>query len=150
MKKKNRLYFDVNSTTPEIWGQNKIKIPFGNPSSLYYEGQEAKICLESARSKLSECLECEASQLIFTSSATEANNQVLFSALFKQLQDKKKKHILISEIEHSSILKTALFLKTLDLEIDFVPVDKFGIIQLQTLKKYMNMLKMKLILLIFF
>ena len=74
---------------------------WGNPSSLYRCGSEARRVVESSRSAVSNWLGSESSQVIFTSGATEANNLAIHSAL---LSAPKKRHIVTSEVEHSSVL----------------------------------------------
>lgn len=133
MKKNKRLYFDINATTP-FFERSKIKTYFANPSALYQESQDAKYILESSRSALANLLGCDASNLIFTSSATEANNQVLMSILFHQLQFGRPCHVILSSIEHSSLIKAAQFIQKMGVDISFLPVDKTGRVSIDVLK----------------
>lgn len=133
MKKNRRLYFDINATTP-FFERSKIKTHFANPSALYQESQAAKYLLESSRSTLANLLGCDSSNLIFTGSATEANNQVLMSVLFHQLQTGLPSHVILSSIEHSSLIKAAQFIQKMGVEISFLPVEKTGQISLDLLK----------------
>jgi len=133
MKKNRRLYFDINATTP-FFERSKIKAHFANPSALYQESQDAKCLLESSRSVLAALLGCDASSLIFTGSATEANNQVLMSVLFHQLQSGQTCHVILSSVEHSSLIKAAQFIQKMGVEVSFLPVDKEGRISIEALK----------------
>lgn len=103
---------------------------YGNPSSLHKKGDKVLKELERARVKFSRKLGCKASEIYFTSGASESNNIVL-----KGLRKLGNKKILISAIEHPSIKETAEFLKNLGVEVLEIPIDRSGFIDLDFLKK---------------
>ncbi len=127
-----RIYFDNASTTQidkkALEEMNKIqKKIYANSSSLHSMGKEALEELEKARKKTAKILGCKPKEIYFTSSGTESNNTALKGT------DKKK--LIVSKIEHPSVLRTAEFLKTKGKEVYFNSVDKTGTIDLNELKK---------------
>lgn len=103
------LYFDHNATAPlhpvaaEAWIHASNQF-VGNPSSLHRLGRRADTALENARGRLAAVLGCDASQIIWTSGATESNNLALHHLAAKNSQSEAW----ISEIEHPSVLETAM------------------------------------------
>ncbi len=106
---------------------------YGNASSLSSFGVEAKQALEQARETIARLMGAKATELVFTGSATEANNLALKGHAFKE--GKSKCHIAISEIEHSSILNTARWLETQGVRVTFLPVDKYGLLKIAQLEE---------------
>lgn len=112
----DRIYLDYAATTPvdEVVVKEMQKYYlrknglYGNPSALHSFGQTAFKALEQARTEIAHILEVHHSEILFFSSATEVNNFVLRSVVKKYTQkEKRKPHIIISAIEHPSILETA-------------------------------------------
>ncbi|MCQ2419810.1 MAG: cysteine desulfurase NifS [Clostridia bacterium] len=100
---------------------------YGNPSSLYSFGQQAKEALESARSRVAGCLGCEAREILFTSGGSEADNQAILSAA--RLGEKRgKKHIVSTAFEHHAVLHTLEKLKKQGFEITLLDVHENGIV----------------------
>lgn len=100
---------------------------YGNPSSLYSFGQEAKEALENARERIASVLGCEPREITFTSGGSEADNQAIFSAA--RLGEKKgKKHIISTAFEHHAVLHTLEKLKKQGFEITLLDVHKNGVI----------------------
>tara|TARA_Y100000591_G_C21841563_1_gene705956 strand:- start:1908 stop:3053 length:1146 start_codon:yes stop_codon:yes gene_type:complete len=136
------IYCDHNATTPV---HSQVKEAFidavslyGNASSLYSLGRQAKEAIELSRQRIVDFIQCQPDQLIFTGSGTESNNQVL--KYFSDLRQYSKEpvHILISAIEHSSVNVTMEYLRSYGVEYDVIPVDQDGYINLaqyQTLFK---------------
>jgi cysteine desulfurase len=107
---------------------------FANPSSLHCEGDEATDALVEYRRKVAEFINApDPSSIIFTSGATESNNLALIGAAMRY--KKKGNHIIISEIEHISILNIAKYLERQGFEVSRVPVDQYGIIRLDKLER---------------
>ncbi len=103
---------------------------FGNPSSVHIEGQRASKAIENARVQVAELIGVDLKdRIIFTSGATEANNLALMGFAFRNRR--KGNHIIVSKVEHLSILNTAKYLQKQGFEITQVPVDKFGIIDIK-------------------
>jgi len=110
---------------------------FANPSSLHCEGDEATDALMEYRRKVAEFINApDPSSIIFTSGATESNNLALIGAAMRH--KKKGNHIIISEIEHISILNIAKYLERQGFEVSRVPVDQYGIIRLDKLERLVS------------
>ena len=100
---------------------------FGNPSSLYMIGQEAKDRLEEARATVAGIINAQPREVLFTSGGSEADNQALLSAAkFGEL--KGKKHIISTAIEHHAILHTLKKLEKQGFEVTYLPVGTRGIV----------------------
>ena len=97
---------------------------FGNPSSLYDFGQQAKMNLDAARAKVAACLNAKPEEIVFTSGGTEADNWALKGVA--ELRGKKGKHIITSAIEHHAVLYTAQYLEKQGFEVTYLPVDSLG------------------------
>jgi len=107
---------------------------FGNPSSLHNYGYRATKALEEARMKVAEFINAPSpDNIIFTSGATESNNLGVIGAALRQ--KRKGDHVIISEIEHISILNIAKYLERHGFRVSRVPVDRFGIINLKKLER---------------
>ncbi len=107
---------------------------FGNPSSLHNYGFHATNDLEEARQKIAEFINAPNSDnIIFTSGATESNNLGIIGGALRN--KKKGNHIIISEIEHISILNIGKYLEKQGFRVSRVPVDRFGIINLGKLER---------------
>ncbi len=136
------IYLDYQAAKPvdvrvvsemTIYFNNK----FANPSSLHCDGDEATDALIESRQKIADFINApNTSDIIFTSSATESNNLALIGSAMRN--KKKGNHIIISEIEHISILNIAKYLEREGFKVSRVPVDQFGIIKLEKLEKLIN------------
>jgi cysteine desulfurase len=114
-----------------------MKVSYGNPSSLHVAGQEAKRALDEARIKVAELINAEkAESIIFTSGATESNNLAIKGAANRN-KDRGTK-IITSSVEHMSVVNPVKFLTTKGFEAVFLPVDKFGTLDLGSLEKELN------------
>lgn len=100
---------------------------YGNPSSLYEIGQEAKEALETAREDVAAAIHASPREIIFTSGGSEADNQALISAARNGLK-KGKKHLVSTAIEHHAILHTLKKLEQEGFEVTLLPVDESGIV----------------------
>jgi cysteine desulfurase len=128
---------DYAATTPVDSRVLKAMLPyfskkFGNTMSLHSFGQEAKKALEDSREAIAELMNAEASEIIFTSSATEANNHALKGVAFANRE--KGKHIIVSKIEHHCVLESARWLEKQGFEVTYLPVDKYGLVNLGELE----------------
>ena len=114
-----------------------IKERYGNPSSLHTMGQDVKQALEDARDKIAQLINAEKSDtIIFTSGATESNNLAIKGAANRN-KDKGTK-IVTSSIEHMSVLNTVKYLTTKGFQAGYVPVDKYGTLDLESLERELN------------
>jgi cysteine desulfurase len=135
------IYLDHNATTPidadaaEVMTLY-IRSEFGNPSSGYDLGLRAKEAVEKARKEVSDLINCKAGELIFTSGGSESNNMVLKG--ITGLDTLKGKHILTSSIEHPAIINPAMYLMELGADVTFLPVDKYGMVNPDDVRKSIN------------
>ncbi|MCX7792903.1 MAG: cysteine desulfurase [Thermodesulfovibrionales bacterium] len=133
-----RCYFDHVATNPLDPRVFETMIPyfkeeFGNPQSVYDLGLRAKEAIEKARQQVASLINCKPSEIIFTSSGAESNNFALRGiALAKQNEGK---HIIVSKVEHHSILNSARFLEKNGFTVTFLPVDKYGMVDPDAVKK---------------
>jgi len=132
------IYLDHASSMPVDPRVIDFAKPFlaeaGNPSSLYEFGQTAKQAVEEARSKVADLVNAESEKtIVFTGSATEANNIGIRGTAFRNI--KEGKEILASAIEHISVINPMRDLVKNGWSFNQVPVDKFGIVDLDSLKK---------------
>ena len=123
------IYADYAATTPLSKAARQAMEPyfgerFGNPSSLYAFGQEAKTDLEAARADIARCLNARPEEIYFTSGGSEADNWALKGAA--ELRSKKGKHIITTAIEHHAVLYTAQYLEKQGYEVTYLPVDELG------------------------
>ena len=124
-------YFDHLTAAPVLPEVREAMLPwlgerYGNPSSLHTRGQSAKEAGEAAREQLASLIGGQASEVIFTSCGTEANNLALKG--LTAANEKKGKHILTSAVEHISVLSAAKALKRAGFTIESVPVDKYAMV----------------------
>ncbi|MFC2059269.1 cysteine desulfurase family protein [Chloroflexota bacterium] len=125
-----RIYLDNAATTrmlPEVLEAMLpyLKDGYGNPSSLHSWGDEARTAVDEARAKVAELVGARPDEIIFTSSGSEANNLAVKGlALARQ---EKGKHIVVSAIEHFSVLHSVRTLEKLGFKATQVPVDKYGL-----------------------
>ena len=106
---------------------------FGNPSSLHRIGDQATHTLAQCRQAIADFVKAEADEIIFTSGATEANNQALIG--FATRNRNKGNHVIISEIEHISLHNISKYLERSGFNISKVPVDQYGRISIEKLKE---------------
>jgi len=136
--KKKKIYLDYAATTPVDPRVLKAMLPyfsekFGNSMSLHSFGQEAREALEESREVVAKLMGALPQEIVFTGSATESNNLALKGVA---LANKSKgNHIIISQIEHPSIMETAKWLESQGFEVSRVSVDKYGLVDPQKIKK---------------
>lgn len=126
-----RVYSDNISTTPLHPEVREAMMPFlgqlfGNPSCIHEWGDAPREAMETARQQVAQLIGASADELIFTSCGTESNNfAVKGLALAHQ---NKGKHVVLSAIEHFSVLHSAKTLEKWGFEVSLVPVDKYGVV----------------------
>jgi cysteine desulfurase len=136
-----RVYMDYAATTPVDPRVVEAMAPYytaiyGNASSINAFGIEAKRALEKARSAIADSMKAEPDELIFTGSATEANNLVLKGHAFHE--GKKKTNIAISTIEHDCVLNSARWLEKQGFKVTYLPVDKHGLLNMTKLEEVLK------------
>jgi len=122
-----RVYFDNNATSPVLPEVFEAMRPyfaehFGNASSIHHHGQETRAAVERARASVAALLGCRASEIVFTSGGTEADNLALFGLLASG------DHLITSTIEHHAVLNSSKHLETGGCEATYVPVDGHGLV----------------------
>jgi len=127
----DRIYLDFNATTPlapEVIAAMRpyLEEGFGNPSSLHWAGLPARDAVERARSQVASLLGCDATEIVFTSGGTEANNSVLQSLFFSRHASNQPFHVITSQIEHPAVLEPCRFIESLGADVTYLPVDRFG------------------------
>lgn len=130
------VYLDHAATTPmfdaAIEAMNSSLRKLGNPSSLHTEGRSTRKDVEDARESIAKAIGCQASEVIFTGSGTEANNAAIKGLFWHS----DKKVILLSSIEHHAVLDPAHWLAEHEgAEIIEIPVTANGVIDLDFMKK---------------
>lgn len=123
------IYLDHNATTPVHPKALKAMLPFfkkgfGNPSSYHMAGREARAAVERARQTIARLLGVSPCEIIFTSSATEADNLAL-RGVAQAMRDKRR-HIITSSVEHHAVLKTCRSLEKEGWHVTYLPVDAQG------------------------
>lgn len=133
------IYLDHNATTPVDKRVLEKMLPYfcevyGNPSSIdHRHGHKAKQAVDEARQTIAKLLGCrKESEIIFTSGATEANNLALVGA-YRRMREKGR-HIITSPIEHPAVLDTLRYLEKEGAEVTFLPVDSYGVVDIDALK----------------
>ena len=131
------VYLDYSATTPVKEEVLKEMIPyftekFGNPSSLYDKGLEAKAAVDHAREQLAALINADPKEIYFTAGGTEADNWSLMGVADK-LKDKGN-HIITTKIEHHAILHSCEFLEKHGYEVTYLGIDKNGRISLEELE----------------
>ncbi len=127
------IYFDHAATTPVDPRVLEAMLPYfseryGNPSELHRLGREAHGAVDEARAKVAAALGAGEKEIVFTSGGTEADNLALFGYLSRF----QPGHLIVSAIEHPAVLETARALNRLGWDVDFVPVDGDGVVDLDS------------------
>jgi len=122
-----RVYLDNNATTPLLPEVFEAMRPyfaerFGNASSIHHHGQETRAAVERARDSVAGLLGCRASEVVFTSGGTEADNLAI-SGLARAGD-----HVITSSIEHHAVLNVCKHLEEAGCEVTYVPVDGRGLV----------------------
>jgi cysteine desulfurase len=136
-----KIYMDhvaTNPLHPEVLDAMLpyLKENYGNPLSLYKLGMIAREGIENARASTAALINAKSKEIIFTSSGAEANNFALKGIAFA-LQNKGK-HIIVSKVEHHSILNSARFLEKQGFVVTYLPVDNHGLVNPEDVKKAIN------------
>lgn len=138
-----RIYLDYASLTPidpkVLKVMEKYSGPeFANPSSWYREGVAAKNALQSAHKTVADFLHAHPDEIVFTSGGTESNNIAILGAIEAANKNgvaHKDMHVIVSEIEHSSVLETLEHLKILGVAVDLLKVNEKGLVSPKELKE---------------
>lgn len=128
------VYADNAATTAVSEEVLEAMLPFykeayGNPSSLYGLGQEAKAKLEEARAAVARCLGAKPQEIFFTSCGSESDNWAIKGAAYAQLKKHGKNHIITSAFEHHAVLHTCQALEKEGFTVTYLPVHRDGLVR---------------------
>jgi len=134
----SKTYLDYAATTPcdpKVVRAMSVylKKDFGNPSSIHGFGQRASMALGGARQSLAEFLNCDTEEIVFTGSATEADNLAIFGTV--RASKVPQPHIITSQIEHPAVLESFRELEKRGVKVTYLPVGADGVLQAVELKK---------------
>jgi len=126
-----KIYFDHAATTPVHPRVVEAMLPylqeqFGNPLSLHSFGEGPREAVEEARARVAELIGARPDEIYFTASGSEANNMAVKGVAL--MNREKGRHIVVSAIEHQSVLNAAQTLEKLGFEVATVPVDRHGLV----------------------
>lgn len=133
-----RIYLDHAATTPTHPEVIKAMLPyfsnaFGNPSSIYSYGREARKAVEEARTRVAKLIGARSEEIIFTSGGTEADNLAFKGIAFAN--EDKGNHIITTSIEHHAVLEACKFLEGRGFKVTYLPVDHYGLVDPDDVKK---------------
>ena len=133
-----KVYLDNVATTPILPEVRESMLPyleedFGNPSCLHEWGDVAREAMEAARIQVAKLVGASEEEIIFTSSGTESNNLAIKGLALAQ--QNKGKHVVVSAIEHFSVLHSVKTLEKWGFESTLVPVDKYGVVDPEEVRK---------------
>jgi len=133
-----RIYMDNAATTPTDVGVIETMNPYytlkyGNPNSVHFFGQETRDAVEKARIQVAHLIGATAREIIFTGGGTEADNHAIKGIAWAN--QKKGNHIITTKIEHHAVLHACNFLEKHGFRVTYLPVDKFGLIDPEDVKK---------------
>lgn len=135
-----RVYLDNAATTPIAPEVVDAMIPvlrdgFGNPSSTHFYGRQTKALIETSRRTVAKLLNCQPSEIIFTSGGTEADNMALYSSVHQM----GVKHIITSKIEHHAVGHTAeAIAQAGEAKVSYVKIDENGAVDLEDLERLLQ------------
>ena len=132
-KPDNIIYMDHAATTPCIPEAVNEMMPFltdnyGNPAAIYGIARSAARAVRGARADVAASISADASEIIFTSGGSEADDQAVFSAFSEDTGAIQGGHIIISPIEHHAVLNSAMALKKRGVKVTLLPVDENGVV----------------------
>ena len=132
-----RIYLDYAATTPmrsEVLEdmQPYLTETFGNPSSIYSYGHEAKAGMDKARTAVASLLGAREEEIVFTGGGTEADNFAIKGVGFANRS--RGNHIITSSIEHHAVLETCHFMETQGFTVTYLPVDEYGMVNPDNVK----------------
>jgi cysteine desulfurase len=133
-----QVYLDNAAATPLLPQVREAMIPylkdvFGNPSSLHSWGDGAREALENARGQVAGLIGAGPEEIIFTSCGTESNNFAVKG--LAMAQQARGKHVIVSAIEHFSVLHAAKTLEKWGFEVTELPVDKYGLVDPESVRQ---------------
>ena len=138
------IYLDNAATTALSESARNAMEPYfstyyGNPSSIYRFGQEARKAVEESRQSIAALLRVSPREIYFTGGGTESDNWAISSVVLERaLKKEKSAHLITSTIEHPAVLRTCAFFESLGVKVSRIPVDKEGFLNLEILEKVLQ------------
>lgn len=137
------VYLDHSATTPvdprvAETVRDTLLNQWGNPSSRYKVGNDAKLVLETARERVAALINADPANVFFTSGGTEADNTTIFGVMRHAKANGRGNHLITTQIEHSAILKSAEKLETEGIRVTYLPVLSSGAVDLDALKNVIS------------
>lgn len=140
------IYLDYNATTPIDPAVLHAMLPylrehFGNPSSTHAYGKMAHDAIALARHQVASLLNARPEEILFTSGGSEASNHAIKGVIFPRLfgsaggPHRASIHVVASQIEHPATLKPLAFLQRLGVEVTLLPVDRYGMVEVDALRE---------------
>ncbi len=134
----NRIYLDYAATAPVLPEVLNAMLPFfvsqfGNPSGIHANGREARKAVEQARRQTAKALGAESQEICFTSGGSESNNLAVQGTAFALRG--KGNHLITSQIEHPSVLKTCRWLEKQGFRVTYLPVDSSGTVSPESVRE---------------
>ena len=135
------VYLDYSATTPVndsvIDTYSRVcREVIGNPNSMHILGVKAKELIDASTNQVASILGIKSSEIIYTSGSSESNNTAIKGVCFKYAN--RGKHIITTELEHSSIVAPLNYLTSLGYEVDFVKLDENGLVDIEDLDRLMR------------
>lgn len=137
----HKVYLDNAATTSISNEVLKEMMPYltenyGNTNSLHSFGRNTAEALTKARDRVAEAIGANANEIYFTSGGTEANNWAIIG--IAEANQEKGKHIITSQIEHSSVLSACKVLESRGFKVTYLPVDKYGLVSMSELMQHLT------------
>ena len=135
------IYLDNAATTALSETARKAMKPYlsgyyGNPSSIYRFGQEARKAVEGSRQTIASLLHVSPREIYFTGGGTESDNWAISSVVLERaLKKEKSTHLITSTIEHPAVLRTCAFFESLGVKVSRIPMDQKGFLDLEALER---------------
>ncbi len=139
-----KVYLDNNATTivdPHVFEEMEpfFVQKYGNPNSLHYVASQTHTPLKEAMQKIYAGIHApKEDSVVITSCATESNNWVLKSVYAEYILTGQKNHIIVSEVEHPSIIATAKYLESLGCKVTYLPINSEGIVEASAVREYIT------------
>ena len=133
----NKIYMDNAATTPLKREVLDAMMPYlteeyGNASSIYATGRDAKRALDEARQTVADALGAKVNEIYFTSCGSEADNWAIQGVAYANKN--RGRHIISSQIEHHAVLHTLQYLEKQGFEVTYLPVDEYGLVRIDDLR----------------